>query len=552
MLRNILILLCGCVGFAAQATVTLTYTGSPCIAPFVLSFQATSSLPDTPNTITWTFGDGSMATTSGETNTIMHIFTYAAPVYYVTATFHYDGFSEEGFVFAECNPANPISGIVYQDANSDCIADSTEAGISGIPVHIFSAGGSFQFTTFSGLHGQWQANLSPDTLWTVATQAGAFNTTCPPSGEYSNVDATDSIATHLDFGGQCSTSTLDQSVMIGGTGEWLSVLAASDAGCTTEPATIILTLPGGVTAAFISQAPDSTSGNQWFWNNISFASFYVGLWYQADTALYAIGDTLCFSVDIIPISTDSNLANNHGEICLPYTASYDPNNKLALPTGDGPQGYIPDSAITLTYIINFQNTGTDTASSVVLRDTLSANLDPTSIKLIGASHPVSLSQSGGVLGFSFPGIQLPDSNVNEPASHGHVVFSVKAMPALGPGTPIQNTASIYFDANFPVVTNTTLNTIALQGSTAATTAPPRANPIQIHPNPTPGPLHVTFPQDYADWQITITDARGITVLQPKAESPKQTITLQAAPGLYLVRATNTNTGETFATKVVLR
>lgn len=57
------------------------------------------------------------------------------------------------------------------------------------------------------------------------------------------------------------------------------------------------------------------------------------------------------------------------------------------------------------------------------------------------------------------GSTLPDSNRNEPASHGFVQFSVSPVPQTLLGTIIRNRASIYFDFNSPVLTNTVLHTV---------------------------------------------------------------------------------------------
>ena len=54
---------------------------------------------------------------------------------------------------------------------------------------------------------------------------------------------------------------------------------------------------------------------------------------------------------------------------------------------------------------------------------------------------------------------LPDSNVNEPASHGFIKYSIKKYNTVGIGSVIKNTAYIYFDFNAPVVTNTVVNTV---------------------------------------------------------------------------------------------
>jgi outer membrane protein assembly factor BamB len=145
--------------------------------------------------------------------------------------------------------------------------------------------------------------------------------------------------------------------------------------------------------------------------------------------------------------------------CRENIGAYDPNDKQALPRGYGPLHYLkPDTDI--EYHIRFQNTGTDTAFTVVIRDTLSAWLDPGSVKPGAASHPYRWQLSGeGVLSFTFDQIMLPDSNVNEPASHGFVKFFVSQYLGNPLGIRIENRAGIYFDFNAPIITNTAFHTL---------------------------------------------------------------------------------------------
>ena len=79
--------------------------------------------------------------------------------------------------------------------------------------------------------------------------------------------------------------------------------------------------------------------------------------------------------------------------CEPLAASYDPNDKLALPTGVTEEAIIlPDTR--LNYKIRFQNTGNDTAFKVVLIDTLTSWADLASLHIEGASHAYTFSLEG--------------------------------------------------------------------------------------------------------------------------------------------------------------
>ncbi len=76
---------------------------------------------------------------------------------------------------------------------------------------------------------------------------------------------------------------------------------------------------------------------------------------------------------------------------------------------------------------------------------------------------------------------MPDSNTNEPASHGFIEYSISPKAGLTDGTTIENTAYIYFDFNAPVVTNTTLNTML--SSLASIEEIPATQKLLAYPNP---------------------------------------------------------------------
>ncbi len=140
--------------------------------------------------------------------------------------------------------------------------------------------------------------------------------------------------------------------------------------------------------------------------------------------------------------------------CQENIGSYDPNDKASFPKGYGEEHLIKPN-IEIEYKIRFQNTGTDTAFNVVIEDTLSTFLDAATVRPGVSSHPYhfELTQEG-LLIFSFDNIMLPDSNINEVASHGFVKFKVDQLADLPDGTLINNEAAIYFDFNDAVWTNT--------------------------------------------------------------------------------------------------
>lgn len=141
--------------------------------------------------------------------------------------------------------------------------------------------------------------------------------------------------------------------------------------------------------------------------------------------------------------------------CQENIGSWDPNDIRVFPKGQGPEQLV-DADTELEYHIRFQNTGTDTAFRVLIRDTLPLDLlDLSSLQVGAHSHALEWWVNGdGILHFEFAPIALPDSTSNEAASHGFVRFKIRQHEGNLPGTLINNRAAIYFDFNEPVITNT--------------------------------------------------------------------------------------------------
>lgn len=169
----------------------------------------------------------------------------------------------------------------------------------------------------------------------------------------------------------------------------------------------------------------------------------------ATTSSFSTGFVNQFPAPDEPSSTDIDCTTNIG--------SFDPNDKHSYPVGYGADHYIRPGT-DIEYLIRFQNTGTDTAFTVEIVDTLSSWLDPTTIRFGASSHSYQYDLNGqGIVHFLFEDILLPDSFTNEVASHGFAKFSIKPRIDAPLQTRIENTAAIYFDFNDPIFTNTTFH-----------------------------------------------------------------------------------------------
>lgn len=187
-------------------------------------------------------------------------------------------------------------------------------------------------------------------------------------------------------------------------------------------------------------------------------------------------------VTMFPVYDPSAAQDNE---CQQVIGSFDPNDKQGFPAGVGPQHLIRENT-DIEYLIRFQNTGTDTAFTVVVRDTLPAVLDASRIRFGASSHTYELEKTAdNVLIFKFNNIRLVDSFTNEPLSHGYLMFRIAQQPDLAYGTQIYNSAAIYFDFNPPVITNTTEHEVGKVVGVSLSKEPGRkaAPQVTISPNP---------------------------------------------------------------------
>ncbi|NJL76727.1 MAG: T9SS type A sorting domain-containing protein [Saprospiraceae bacterium] len=231
--------------------------------------------------------------------------------------------------------------------------------------------------------------------------------------------------------------------------------------------------------------------------------------------------------------------------CQMNRGSYDPNDKQADPEGVGRKHAI-EHGTELEYKIRFQNTGTDTAFTVVILDTLSAFLDPNSVLVGASSHPYTFDRIGdNVLRFRFDPIVLPDSSTNLSASQGFVTFRVSLKNSLSIGSLILNQAAIYFDYNEPIITNFTYHTLDMdffKSLAFQTLSQPSGANITIFPNPMQTAAHIQLHDSpHPDLTFTLRDALGIIQLQaPMTDNTFFLRRNQLRAGIYLFEITSYN------------
>lgn len=212
--------------------------------------------------------------------------------------------------------------------------------------------------------------------------------------------------------------------------------------------------------------------------------------------------------------------------CLQVIGSFDPNDKTVIPAGIGADHYIREND-ELEYRIRFQNTGNDTAFDVVIVDTLTNFLDPTTIVSGASSHPYAFKLLGnGIVRWTFANILLPDSTTNEPASHGFIKFKIKQKAGNVPGNRIENKVGIIFDFNEPVITNTAYSTVWQELVIAIkqneNTPVNTENNFIVFPNPSSGIINFEAKNKTENWKLTIYDVLGKMVYSVDVSNESKT------------------------------
>ncbi|HXD93896.1 MAG TPA: T9SS type A sorting domain-containing protein, partial [Bacteroidia bacterium] len=244
------------------------------------------------------------------------------------------------------------------------------------------------------------------------------------------------------------------------------------------------------------------------------------------------GDTICVSIAVTPTSGDNNLSNNNMAFCYYVINSHDPNRKDVYPV-DVPQGY----QNWFTYTIQFQNTGTAPAIDIQVTDSLDNNLDLKTLQVINYSHNNTVSLNGNFLTFNFHNINLPDSVSNPQGSIGYVQYRIKPKANRPAGTKIYNSASIYFDYNWAIVTDTTINTfVASLGIDQIS----NIGKVNIYPNPTNGNFIIET-NTTEKQTIEIFDVAGKMVLNQSINGKTNIEASNLDNGMYFIQVkTNDN------------
>jgi hypothetical protein len=302
---------------------------------------------------------------------------------------------------------------------------------------------------------------------------------------------------------------------------------------------ITLTIPDSIYLYSTVPAFASQNGNDYTWNfadTLVYGEYKTIHLYDSVSCFATDGLSKCFQV-VAEGFEDCNTSNNTATMCQIVNGSYDPNHIQVL-RDNSPNEYvynweIEENRLWYTFRIQFQNTGTAPAQTVVVSNPIPSFFDESSVQLLASSHNAIMVNAGnGLLRFIHNQINLPDSSENFAGSIGTVVYRIRANQGLMPGQSIANQASIVFDVNPAIITNEVLigmpEPTGINGQTIAANL--------FYPNPAQNQIFINGNEIR---NVSIYNLQGQLVLNEAMGSALQTVSIKdLKPGIYGIQLTD--------------
>ncbi|WP_035645032.1 T9SS type A sorting domain-containing protein [Flavobacterium sp. ASV13] len=257
-----------------------------------------------------------------------------------------------------------------------------------------------------------------------------------------------------------------------------------------------------------------------------------------ETPAVNINDRLSFNALIMPIANDEKPVDNSFALRQIVVGSYDPNDKTCL-EGDVIKPELIGEYV--HYLIRFENTGTYPAENIVVKDMIDlSKFDISTLVPTNASHSfITKISDGNKVEFIFEKINLPFDDAH---NDGYIAFKIQTLATLKVGDSFTNEANIYFDYNFPILTNKASSTF----STLGTQDFEFSQYFNIYPNPVKDVLNINTKKETEKQAIYVYDMLGqLVIAVPHAENVSNIDVSRLQAGNYILKI-KTNSGITAA------
>ncbi|WP_299275654.1 T9SS type A sorting domain-containing protein [uncultured Psychroserpens sp.] len=429
--------------------------------------------------------------------------------------------------------SNLISGTVTYDSDGDG-CDGSDAGISNVWI---GSGSSFAaFSTFTNDDGTFAIDVGQGDFTTLLTPSLPSYFTVSPPIHTTNFEGDNEIDNAANF---CVTSTgtaNDLTISIYPISEPRPGFDTSYEIVYTNIGTTVLS--GTVEMVFdvtkmqyltASQAPSSQSGDllSFDFSNIApFENRSIIVEFNVFTPPTTnINDVINTVVSVNPIAGDNTENDNTYNLSQTVVGSYDPNDITVL---EGEQILLEQTDDYLHYVIRFQNTGTAEAINVRITNIIDPKLEWFTLQIESMSHNGHLIVEDGIQAvFTFDNILLPSSSQNEAESNGYIAYKIKPKQDASLGDIFYNDASIFFDFNPAIVTNT----VSTEVVDALSVDDIEIQDVDMFPNPAVD--IVSIRSNVPVKTITVTDINGRNIKHYKNTDVFSVLDLTT--GIYFIK-----------------
>jgi Leucine-rich repeat (LRR) protein len=291
---------------------------------------------------------------------------------------------------------------------------------------------------------------------------------------------------------------------------------------------------------FNSQSTSSNNTTSLVWNYTGLLPFEtreidIVLNVNSPTEMPAVNidDILGLFAQISTTNTDEDMSDNTSDLRQVVVGSYDPNDKTCMEGETINPSMIGEY---VHYVIRFENTGTYPAENIVVRDDIdTTKFDIATLVTLGGSHEFYTRINGNKVEFIFENINL---DFNNATNDGYIAFKIKSLPTLTVNNTISNTAKIYFDYNYPIVTNTATSTYQVLNAQSFDFD----SAFTLYPNPVKDLLNLQAKNGIAIQSVEIYNIVGQLILAlPNAGKTIDVSSLES--GSYFIKI-NTDSGST--------
>ncbi len=437
---------------------------------------------------------------------------------------------------------NRISGNVKFNANND----NCTTGLNFPVRRVKTTDGIYSYASFTNTSGNYQILIPNVGTYTTSTltnlnanfSSNPTSTTTVSSGSGVNYNNNDFCISSAANFADLTVNMFNINQAIPGNAATYRIVYTNH-GSTNLNGSVQLTFDNGkLTFGNSTPIQNSSTTNTLTWNYTNLLPFESR---QINLSLNVlippavnVNDLLNFTVVANPIAGDSNVANNTMVWEQIVRSSFDPNDKTVI---EGATITTAEGSNYLTYVTRFQNTGTANAATVVIKETLDADLDWNTFEPIASSHTSDIQlRFGNDLTYTFSNIDLPYESADEPASHGWMVYKIKPKTNFAVGDIASSNSNIYFDYNPPILTNTvTTEMVALSINENV-----QSNFV-LYPNPTSNHFVIEM-QTEMSAQYEIFDLNGKRLQTDTVQSLKPIDISAFQSGFYFVTI-NTEQGK---------